>query len=165
MVVVPVMSPVLSLRPSIGASLLALAFQYMTNRLAGRDHFVEPRERSSRSFCDKGACSIRSRTNASIWSSVRLLLAMLSPVSMVFSLDRSAAPTGHIFRWSKGVKAGGAALCSWAAMGTFETARLSSRMSVHRDRPEVTRSGPTRASGPEADPRACVALVLVQTLR
>jgi hypothetical protein len=46
MVVVPVMSPVLSLRPSIGASLLALAFQYMTNCLAGRDHFVEPRERS-----------------------------------------------------------------------------------------------------------------------
>ena len=98
MVVVPVMSPALSLWPSIGASLLALAFEYMAHRLAGRDHFVEPRERGfavvlrEESVLDKVADQCLDLVIREVAAGHAV------PVSIVFSLDQSAAPTGHIFR-------------------------------------------------------------------
>jgi hypothetical protein len=116
MVVVPVDRP---------GSLLAFAFQYMAHRLAGRDHFVEPRERSfavvlrQRSVLDKVADQCLDLVIREIAAGHAV------PVSIVFSFDQSAAPTGHIFRWSKGVQQGGAALCFWAAIGTFVSARVS----------------------------------------
>ena len=105
MVVIPVMSPVLLQRPSIRtASLLALAFQYMAHRLSGRDHFVEPRERSFAVILRQGSV-LDNVADQCLDLGIREVAAGHAvPVSMVFSLDQSAAPTGHIFRWSKGVQ-------------------------------------------------------------
>ena|SRR5215207_10441072 len=125
MVVVPVMSPVLSLRPLIGASLLALAFQYMAHRLARRDHFFEPRERSfavvlrQESVLDKVA-------DQCLDLAIRKVAAghAVPRFDGVFTRSICCSNWAY-FQLEQGGAAGGVALCSWAAIGTFVSARVS----------------------------------------